>query len=99
MQCRRATRSITAALALLVLGAGGSAHGAENCLRPQAPIIPSGANAEREAMLTARADVDAYLERMQAYVDCLARESEDASAEADRVVDEWNAALQNFERR
>ena len=85
--------SLVAALTLL---APGPAHAAENCMRPPVPRIPSGANTEVGTMLIVRRDIDAYLERMQTYVDCLSLESKDATTEADAVVDAWNVALAKY---
>ncbi len=86
-------------LATLTLSMTSVTTAAEICTRPQPPSIPSGANAELDLMRTVRTDVDAYLDRMQAYIDCLARENTDAAADAERVVELWNAALQNFENK
>ena len=71
----------------------------EICARPSRPDIPAGERADYEALAASRAAVDTYMDRMQDYLDCLQDESTAAAAETDRVVDEWNEAVNAFEAR
>ena len=78
---------------------GNTALASEGCVRPVPPKIREGGSVAREVMLEIQTAIDTYLDHMQEYVDCLSRESMDASAEADRVVDAWNEALDSFKRK
>ena len=85
---------------LLVLGAlAASGAQAQSCSRPGPPPIPDGASAEQDAMIAARTEVEAFLDKMQGYVNCLHKENQDAAAEADRIVEQWNAQLNVFQSR
>lgn len=68
------------------------------CSRPSAPYIPIGSYSDRWSMERAERDVDDYLDQMNNYLDCLAQESQDAQYEAERVIDEWNRAVNAYNR-
>ena len=66
------------------------------CSRPYQPTIPSAYAADYDRMERAGREVDDYVAQMNDYLSCLARESDDASSEAEGVIDEWNRAVRNF---
>ena len=47
-------------------------------------------------MLRAEADVEDYFNEMDDYTNCISREHDEAVAEANRVLDEWNHAVKMF---
>ena len=53
-----------------------------DCERPEMPAIPDGSQAERAEMLEAHSSVQSYIERGNAYLECLKQE------EAAEVADE-----------
>jgi hypothetical protein len=58
------------------------------CDRPRKPDLPYGARVvELEA---AQYEVEAYVQKMRRYTECLALEIDSATAEAKRVIREWN---------
>jgi hypothetical protein len=66
------------------------------CSRPSEPYIRSGWNADWDQMGRSEREVEDYLSEMDEYRECLANEYEDAGSEAERVIDEWNRAVRNF---
>jgi len=69
------------------------------CSRPSEPYILYGGYSERYQMESAQMDVDQYIDDMNDYIDCLARETEDARSEANNVLDEWNTAVRSYNSR
>lgn len=66
------------------------------CSEPSEPSIPNGYYAESYQMESARSDVEAYLEEVQDYKQCLVRCIDDINSEAEDVVDEWNSAVGQY---
>lgn len=61
-----------AALTVLLLFAAGSATAQESCRKPQSTVnIPDGQSASKEQMIQAQTDVNAFLDEMNAYLECL----------------------------
>ena len=60
----------TAALTLLV--AAGAAQAQDSCRKPQASVtIPDGQVASKEQMIQAQTQVNAFLDKMNVYLECL----------------------------
>lgn len=91
-----------AVLTLALLTAGVSWA---DCDRPASPSIPDGSKAEREAMLEAHGNVQAYIEAGNSYLDCLKQEeatevaSETATAESSKArMDDYNAMVDDMQK-
>lgn len=69
------------------------------CSEPNEPSIPSGYYAESYQMESAKSEVESYLDEMQGYKQCLARCIDEANLEAEKVIDEWNSAVQQYNNR
>ena len=69
------------------------------CSRPSEPHIRSAYSADFDQMQRTKREVDDYLDEMNDYLECLANERQEARSEAERVLDEWNRAVRNFNNR
>lgn len=50
-------------------------------------------------MEAAKREVESYLDEIQDYKQCLLQCIEKANSNADRVLDEWNSAVQQYNNR
>ncbi|MEM9383939.1 MAG: hypothetical protein AAGA68_02690 [Pseudomonadota bacterium] len=62
----------TAALTVLALALAGSAFAQESCRKPQSSVnIPDGQSASKDEMIQAQTAVNAFLDEMNTYLECL----------------------------
>lgn len=69
------------------------------CSEPGSPSIPSGYYAEEYEMEAARYEVEQYLNDIKDYKQCLIRCVDEATSEAESVIDEWNSAVSQYNNR
>lgn len=69
------------------------------CDRPDEPDIPSGRYADWDEMEEAEAEVEDFISEMNDYRECLSNELDDATREAEWVIDEWSDAVSDFNNR
>ena len=92
--------AVLASAALLAASVGWA-----DCERPQPPAIPDGSEAEREAMIEAHGNVQAYIEAGNSYLDCMKQEeaaeiaSETATAESSKArMDDYNSVVDDMQQ-
>ena len=99
-------KPILAALSLALFVAAGSA--AAECKYPAKIDVPNGAQATKDEMLDGQRDMKGYMERMNAYLDCIEAETKAAikegeapevTAERERLLSQkHNAAVDEMEK-
>jgi hypothetical protein len=87
------------AATLLGLFLSASAHADGRCSKPSEPSIPSGYVADEAQMERAQEVVQAYLEEVKKYKQCLVENIEEVEADAKDVVDAWNDAVKDYSAR
>lgn len=65
------------------------------CARPARPAVPAIAQ-DRQRMLEVGRRVDSYVQQIDVYLKCLTREMENARAEGDDTVAQWNLTVADF---
>ena len=98
MLLRGMVTSVGLALALMSTAAAAAAA-AECGARPAKPGIPTGESAQIEEMKGASSSIEAYVQQMDEYSDCLVAEAKLATEERNQVVENWNAQIDNFNTR
>ena len=86
-------------LAVTVFGAFAAQGALASCEAPAAPeVIPDGSTARKEEMLTAKRDVEAYVQQVADYMKCEDNElkAQVAKARQTKIVDRFNAELREF---
>lgn len=81
-------------LAVLGLALGSTVGIAGECVTPEAPTLPDGANASMEDMLTGQKAVKTYQTANLEYMGCLEKEFTAAEAATQQGTDEEKAAAQ-----
>ena len=69
------------------------------CYRPMKPFLPSPYAADYSIMQGAQLRVNNYIDAMNRYLDCLAKEYEDAVGEFSQLVRDWQSAVRQFNLR
>ena len=87
------------AATLLGLFLSASAHADGRCSKPSEPSIPSGYVADDSQLERAQEEVQAYLEEVKKYKQCLVENIEEVEADAKDVVDAWNDAVKDYSAR
>ena len=87
-------RSICLPILILLAGSLARPAGAESCLAPVRPYVPSDPAAAREYADLIRHDFELYIEDIQAYIRCLEAERARAFEEAREVSEEYGAFLE-----
>jgi hypothetical protein len=67
------------------------------CDGPGEPYISSAYTADYDKMKRTADEIEEYVEDMNAYVDCLRNEHDDAQSELSNVLSDWESAVRRFE--
>ena len=94
MQKSHAPRHIWLPILILLAGSIAGPAGAESCLAPVRPYVPSDPVAAREYADLIRRDFELYIENIQNYFRCLEGERARAFEEAREVSEEYGAFLE-----
>lgn len=86
-------------LALILASLPMKTYASCHCSEPTEPSIPSGYYAESYQMKSARREVESYIDEIRDYKQCLARCIDDANADAENVIEEWNSAVRRYNNR
>lgn len=81
---------------LLPLSANADSCG---CSEPAKPGLPDALNATSEQMQAADAKVNAYINEMKTYKQCMAQCVTDSNNEAKDLVAKWNRTAESFNKR
>lgn len=93
MPAPRQLRHIGLPILILLSGLAAGPAGAETCLAPHRPYVPSDPAAAREYADIIRRDFELYIEDIQTYFRCLEAERARALEEAREVSEEYGAFL------
>ena len=94
MRAPHPQRHIGLPILILLAGTSAGSAGAESCLAPLRPYVPSDPTAAREYADLIRKDFKFYIEDIQNYFRCLEAERARAFEEAREVSEEYGAFLE-----
>lgn len=84
-------------IAILLTVVGSLPAAAHDCVKPILPVLPDRATADIAAQNAAVASIDAYVASMNTYLACLESADLAARAEAEALIQSWDAPVDDLE--
>jgi hypothetical protein len=87
-------RTLTSGAFLALLALPAAAH---DCIKPAAPFVTDRATLDFEQANAMTDEIDAFIAATNVYLACLERSDADARAEVERIIEMWEAPVDDLQ--